>query len=350
MKKLNSILWISLFMAALSCSDDAQQELPLGDYQKGYFITNEGPFQNGSGTISFVGEDGADSQRIYSRVNGEDLGNIVNAMTLADDKAYIVVNNSNKLVVANRYTMEKLAVVEGDGVLSPRHFAVKGQTGYLSNWGDPFDAEDDFISVIDLATNQVIEKISVGEGPERMLIEGQQLYVCLQGGYGHNNQVVVIDTELNAIETIVQVGEAPNSIVSDGNGSLWILCGGVPAWTGSETNGSLVELRRSDGQLNSIDFEQGQHPSLLNFEGGNLYYYLNGKVYRHAIYGSITQAAPLEGIEGNFYSISVKGSTLYATDPLDYASEGQLRVYDLSGGALLGTISTGIVPGGVVFN
>ena len=106
----------------------------------------------------------------------------------------------------------------------------------------------------------------------------------------------------------------------------------------------------SDGSLDFTEFDNGQHPSLLNFEGGSLFYYSDGKVLRQVISGSIADATPLEGIEGSFYSMQVSNGALYATDPMDYASEGQLRVYDISSGALLETIEAGIVPGGVVFD
>ena len=82
MKKSNLILG-SLFSILLitSCSDETSPvdpERPIGDYENGYFVTNEGPFQNGSGSITFVGDDGVVAQNVYSTVNSEVLGNIVN--------------------------------------------------------------------------------------------------------------------------------------------------------------------------------------------------------------------------------------------------------------------------------
>ena len=209
MKKSNLLFYVAFLAIFLSsCSDDEPDPIePKGDYENGYFVTNEGPFQNGSGTISFVEDGGSVSQNVYKQVNNEDLGNIVNSMHIADDKGYIVVNNSNKVVVVNRFTMEKEDVILGDDIVNPRFFVAGGGKGFISNWGDPLNTEDDFITVISLSNNQVLTTIPVGEGPEKMLLDGGRLYVCLQGGYGSNNKVVVINTEDNSIIENLIVGD-----------------------------------------------------------------------------------------------------------------------------------------------
>ena len=184
MKKSNLLFYVAFLAIFISsCSDDNDDPVePKGDYENGYFVTNEGPFENGTGTITFVADGGAVSQNVYKTVNGEDLGNIVNSMYIADDKGDIVVNNSNKVVVVNRFTMEKEDVIVGDEIISPRFFVAGNGPGYLSNWGDPFNTEDDFITVVSLSTNEVLSTIPVGEGPEKMLLVGERVYVCLQGG------------------------------------------------------------------------------------------------------------------------------------------------------------------------
>ena len=58
-------------------------------------------------------------------------------MTIVNDRGYIVVNNSNKIVVVNQYTMEKEAVIEGNSIVNPRFFVANNGKGYISNWGDP---------------------------------------------------------------------------------------------------------------------------------------------------------------------------------------------------------------------
>jgi len=346
--KLTTTLFLTLLILN-SCSNNDDSKLPLGDYENGYFIVNEGPFQNGSGTITFVGDDGIVSQNIYKKVTNEDLGNIVNSMTLGSNNAYIVVNNSNKIIVANKYTMEKIAIINGDDIKNPRQFVIQGDTGYVSNWGDPFDPSDDFIALIDLSTNTVFNTISVGEGPEDMIISNSKIYVNLQGGFNYNNKVVVIDTNNNTIESTIAVGDVPNSLIDDGSGNIWVLCEGIPEWTGNETAGSLYKINTGNLDISNFNFDLTDHPTLLNYESGNLYFSLNLKIFGMNTNSNEIPTESINGLDGIYYSMKVRNNELFAADAKDFSSEGTLKIFNIGSGALLETIATGIIPGEIVF-
>src|SRR5690606_755393 len=101
-KKLLLLTLSVIFLISCSSDDDGNQPEPgpPGAYENGILVTNEGPFVNGTGTVSFISEDfSMVNQEIYRTVNGRDLGNIVQSMGFQDDNAYIVVNNSQKIQV-----------------------------------------------------------------------------------------------------------------------------------------------------------------------------------------------------------------------------------------------------------
>ncbi|MGI9532843.1 YncE family protein [Lutimonas sp.] len=351
MKKSNVLFYVAfLALFISSCSDDeGGSDEPKGDYENGYFVTNEGPFQNGSGTITFVDDAGPVSQNVYKTVNNEDLGNIVNSMYIADDKGYVVVNNSGRVVVVNRFTMEKEAVIDGEFINNPRYFVAGNGKGYISNWGDPFNAGDDFITVISLANNTVLTTIPVGEGPENLLLEAGRLYVCLEGGYNQNNKVAVINTEDDSVESTIEVGDVPNSITIDRNSDIWILCQGKPDYTGDETKGSIYKIESGTNAVSSLDFTMTQHPKLLNYENEKLYYNLDSKIYSMDITATDIPTNSIDGLDGDYYTMNIDNGELYATDAGDFASEGSLKVFNLTSGDLMQTITTGIIPGQVVF-
>jgi len=350
MMNLNKIAALIVFsFMIISCSDDDKNVEEKGDYADGFFITNEGPFNNGSGSITHVSEDGIITQKVYQKVNNELLGNIVQSMSMYKDKAYIVVNNSNKVVVVDRYTMKKISTIEGEGVYFPRHMVASNDRGYLSNWGDPVNSSDDFISVIDLNKDEVIEIIPVGEGPENMAISQGKLFINLEGGYSQNKYVLAFS--LNNLESVgmIEVADVPNSILKDDQDNIWVLCGGKPAWTGSESNGSLYRIDPSDLSQVKIDFPDSEHPDLLTLTNGNLYFNLDGKVLKINANKISDPIEIVQGIEGYFYSMNALNGNLYLTDAKDYQSEGELKIFNAITGVELEKVVTGIIPGTVVF-
>lgn len=350
MKMMNKVFFLAitaLFFVSCSNDDDSQPEYVPAAFEKGILVTNEGPFGNGSGNITFISEDYSTvTQNIYRTVNGTELGNIVQSMGFQDDNAYIVVNNSNKIMIANRYSFEAVDSIKV-GVNNPRYFmGADGSKGYVTNWGDPNDTADDFVAVLDLRDNTVSSTIPVSFGPERMVSYNNKIYVAHQGGFGQNNLISVISG--NTLESTITVGDAPNSMVVLGN-SLFVLCGGNPNYTGNETAGSLVEINLSNNEiLNTYTFGTVEHPSSLTMDGSNLFYSLDGKVYSLNV-ASISLPGN-DIVDGFFYALEAKDGMLYATDADDFASRGSLLIYDLSTNQQIQNFQTGIVPGGIYFN
>jgi major membrane immunogen (membrane-anchored lipoprotein) len=347
MKKLIFMAFTTLLIVACSSDDDNQPEYIPAAFEKGILITNEGPFNNGSGNITYVSEDYSTvAQTIFKNVNGTALGNIVQSMGFQDNNAYIVVSNSQKIEIANRYTFESVDSIT-TGLDNPRYIvSVGGNKGYVSNWGDPNDNTDDYLAVLDLRTNSVTSTIPVAFGPERMVTYNNKVYVAHQGGYGLNNLVSVISG--TSVETTIPVGDVPNSMVVSGS-TLYVLCGGNPSYTGAETAGSIVKIDLSAGQVSqTFSFGTTQHPTSLTMDGTKLFYNLDGKVYKVDTASISLPGAAI--ITGNFYTLQAKDGKLYAADAKDFASRGSLIIYDLSNNQQIQDFPTGIVPGGIYFN
>lgn len=351
MKTMKKIIFMALtallFTACNSDDDNEQSEFVPAAFAKGIFVANEGPFNNGSGTITYISEDYSTvAQNIYRNVNGTELGNIVQSMGFNDDNAYIVVSNSQKIVIANRYTFQSVDSIT-TGLENPRYFvSVAGNKSYVSNWGDPNDNTDDYLAVVDLRDNTISATIPVGFGPERMVAANNKVYVAHQGGYGQNNILSVISG--NSVESTITVGDVPNSMVVSGN-ALYVLCGGNPSYTGTETAGSLVKIDMVTGQVSeTFSFGTTQHPSSLTMDGTNLFYNLDGKVYKVNTASISLPGADI--ITGNFYTLQAKDGKLYAADAKNFASQGSLIIYDLATNQQIQDFQTGIVPGGIYFN
>ena len=149
MKTNNLITIILCAILFASCQNDSISPNNLaGLYENGYFVTNEGNFGTGNGSISYVSENGNVENNIFSQINSFQLGDVVQSMNIIDEKAYIVVNNSSKIEVANIDSMNSIATIQVflkelkprkthgrqirlNGLLQLKEFMVIGQVNYL---------------------------------------------------------------------------------------------------------------------------------------------------------------------------------------------------------------------------
>ncbi len=337
----------------VSCNnDDDENNIPLGAYDNGILVVNEGPFLDGTGTISFISEDlETNESAIYNKVNNADLGNVAQSMQLIGDEAYIVANVSNKIEVVNRYSFEHVATID-TGLENPRFLVEANGKGYVSNWGDTSDETDDYLAIINLTTNQVEGTIPVALGPERMLVKDGVIYVAHKGAWGTNNIISVINTSTQEVSTTITVGDRPDSLQMDDSDNLWVLSKGEPAWTGAETAGQLDIINVSTNEVSStLEFGSTEHPSYLSIEGDDLYYNLGQDVYTLTTAAtSLPSTSILTHTAAGFYGMDVNNGRLYVSDAGDFASNGTLSIYDLSTTKLVKDLTVGRNPNGVYFN
>ena len=75
----------------------------------------------------------------------------------------------------------------------------------------------------------------------------------------------------------------------------------------------------------------------------------NGKTYGMDSKVSELPNESINGLDGFYYNLKAYNGDLYTLNAKDYVSEGELKVFNLASGALLETITTGIIPGGIAF-
>mgnify|MGYP005839533347 CR=1 FL=1 len=338
-----------------SCSDDDDPiNLPLGDYEKGVLILNQGNFGGGNSSISFLSSDftifqnnafGAVNPSIILGDTGQDIG-------FYQDKAFVVMNLSNSIQVINRYTLEHITTISS-GLDNPRYIAFADGKGFVTNWGAGSNDEDDFVAVLNLTSYTVSSNIPVVEGPERIIAENGTLYVAHQGGFGYGQTVSVISSATNSVTASIPVGDVPNSLFIENN-MLYVLAGGKPSWTNDETAGKLTKIELSTNSVSStIDFTTSEHPSNLVKKDEELYYTVDSSIYKTSIMAISLPSTPFfsttaQGVYG-VYSFAVEDNKIYVGDAGDYNSNGKIYVYSLSGD-LMTEQTVGVIPGGFYFN
>ncbi|HEY6141955.1 MAG TPA: DUF5074 domain-containing protein [Flavobacterium sp.] len=355
------VLTVSLFF--VSCTnDDTIEETPLGSYDNGFLILNQGGFGHNDASISYVSSDFSIAQNdVFSVVNPTiTLGDVGQDVGFNNELAYVVLNGSNKIEIVNRYTLKSVGIINS-GLKNPRYIAFANGKGYVTNWGDGSVTTDDYVAVIDLTTNKVSSSIPVEEGPERILENSGKLYVAHKGGYGYGNKISVINSASNTVSTTITVGDIPENMVIK-EGTLWVACSGNPSYVSAplaETAGQIVKVNLSTNTVtNTIAYSDAtKHLSNLVLNGNDVYYTIDSDIYKMsatatALPTTSAFSTTAQGVYG-VYSFAIHGSHIYVGDAGDYQHNGKVYVYALnppSIGSLEKTLSVGVIPAGFYFN
>lgn len=349
----------SLIISSCDKEEDPEEIITAkGPYHNGVFITNEGSFMGNNGSVSYYSysEDttydiAADSvyNGIYYKVNGRDLGDVVQSITLFDSLAFIVVNNSNKVEVVTAANFREKNVISG--VSQPRYLLVNGTTAYISAWG-----EGGVVYIVDLTTFSVTSKIKAGNGPEKMLIDNNKLYVANSGGLYSDSTITVIDLETNQKMDSIIVGGNPKAMVKDKDGNKWVLCHGLVEYSpidwsiSRETPSLLVKLDHTDEIVNTIEIDSTKHPSILDINpAGDLLYFGGG--YSYTGVNSISIRATSPGFEivtdETAYGFMIEPNTgeIFVFQSPSFTDNGLLKRYT-GNGTFLKEYTLGIGPNG----
>lgn len=347
MKKRNAIVTLTLVVLFAStffssCKKNDEEE---ADVTADIFITCEGPFGAGTGTISKYNVTSKAVQNdAFKTVNGFDLGNTVQSVSVFNDRAYIVVNNANKIEVTTASTLSTVGQITG--LNDPRNFlGISDDKGYVTEWGNGQGQ----VMVINLQTLMVIDSIPCDSGAENMIRKGDYVYVTNSGGFGNSNKVTVINPSTDEVVTSITVGANPTGIVTDADGKIWVLCNG----TFGNLDGSLVRISTTNNVVDrtiptQLDYYQARLTT--NKEKNKLFFSVGDKTFAHSISATTFNNSPW--VTRGFYSIAtdLNNNILYCADPKDYVSNGWILRYDLTTNAVLDSFETGVIPGNFYFN
>lgn len=342
------------FVSLTSC--DNNKEVPsVGYTQNAVLISNEGAFTKSNASVSYYNRStGTTENNIFGKANGSlVLGDVLQHIAAHNDRAYLVMNNSGKVVVVNANTF----VTEGEiaNLEMPRYFAVLNDTkGYVTEWVGY--SGNGRVAVVDLATLTVTKTIEVGVNPEQLLLANGKLYVANIGG----NTVSVINTATDALETSIPVTHGPNSLVLDRNNQLWVTAGGKKVYN-SET-WELVEAQSTPGALLKIDAatntvsnaiafsSKAASPSRLTTNGAKdkLFYTYGGSVYQQDINAAVLNPTAL--INRGFSSLGIDPDNgyIYAGVTPNYTTDGWVIRFNPTGAAV-DSFRVGIAPNGFTF-
>jgi len=308
----------------------------------GVFIMNEGNFRSGNGSISFYSYD---SLKIYNNIfretNERPLGDVPYSMGFAGKKAYILVNNSDKIEITGINTMKSVATIEK--VVSPRYISfVSGQKAYVTS------LYSDSLRIIDLQSEKATGYVPVKNTSESITATSSSAYVANWSG---GSKIFIIDILSDEVTDSIEVGAEPESMVVDRNKTLWVLCNG--GWK-REHYAELVAINTLTNTISRrFTFPLiTDSPTCLQIDGkGQFLYYLHDGVRRMDINAeSLPSSAFIPQAGYYFYRMGVNpfNGEVFITDARDYIQKGIVLRYSPDGD-LLSLLETDIIPGNLFF-
>ena len=239
-----------LVLAALaSCNPNKETATPATS--QAVYIVNEGGFQKSNGSISrYDPTTKALTADVFQAANGRGLGDVVQNFVVRGSRGYLVVNGSKKVEVVSLPDFKSVATVRG--LVQPRYLLPVSDTrAYVTQWGDSHGTSAS-VKVLNLTTNTIVDSITVGAQPERLVLAGGKVFVANYGG----KTVSVIDPATNRVSNTLTVGDAPNSLALDKNNRLWILCGGQVNYDPATNYNTVDFTTTTAGSICSLDPRQ----------------------------------------------------------------------------------------------
>lgn len=344
---LIAALATGLIFTGCSTTDDNQN----GVYSSGIFVVNEGSFGQSNGEISFIDRStGNVVNGIYGLANNSlQLGDVVQSLTIVNDKAYIVVNNSNKIEITDAGDFTNQGTISS--LEMPRFMVADNGKGYLTQWVN-FGVNGK-VSVIDLSTNTITGNITVGKAPEKMLVHSGKLFVA----NSNDTSISVIDLSSGTLSATVSVSAWPSTIEAGSDGNIWVFSSGIPSWSaGGPTNAAITVINPTTYAIvKNIDLGQstdGSAQFTANASGSVFYYQINSNIYQVPVASTTAPASSFISSGAGAYGLKVdpQSGNVYVADAGAFTSNGWVRWYNGGTGTVIDSANVLLAPNGFVFN
>lgn len=354
MKSHFYLLSVITTLSFSSCDKKEDAQIPPVN-ASGVYVVNEGAFGAGNGELSLINSSTNQvTNNLFSTVNGFAAGDVAQSFSIHQGKGYLILNVSQKIEVIKVPGANSVATISGFS--SPRYMVANGNTGYVSDW------TSNSIKVVDLVQNTIVSSISVGKGPEQLLLVGNKLFVTNSGGFETDSTVSVIDTDTKNVIATLTVGVNPNSIKMDDHGRIWILCGGTtgPDYVGGtadDIGGALWRINSGSYATELVlNMTQFEHPLKLqtNLTGTKLYYLNGSDGYFGSIFNMDADDIYLPSTAftaGNYYGIGVNPQTseIWGSVTPSFTQAGHVLKFDING-VKVDSLTVSIGPNGFAFD
>jgi len=307
-------------------------------YEQGYVIGNEGAFGSSNASLGFSAFSGGNYQPdvVGAANQGLITGDVLQSLFASDSLLFAVLNNSNRVLLLDRYRMTYKGEISN---LALPRYLIQGQQGlYLSEWVN--FSGNGRVQKINALTAQLEESVEVGALPEQLLAYQGKIYVP----NSYENTVSMLTEAPFAKVADIVVGDYPQACLAL-NGSVWVMNGGKPDWTGAFSYGSWMKLNVQGQVSTEISLNQVQkNPTraVASPDGRFAYFILGGDVWFLDAQLE-TVGVLISGANGYGLGVDSRNGNILVGEAGDFSSASDVAIYNAQG-ELQKRFTAGIAP------
>lgn len=346
--KLLTIAFASALLFTTSCTDDSNATNDMY-YGNGFLVANEGSYGKPNAEVTFVSSDlNTKQDNIFSSNNGSsNLGDVLQTIAFNGENAYLVLNNSNKIEVVNRYNFKRITTVTSN-LQNPRYMAFSGNQYYVTN--------NNYTDVRKLNVynndNSYVKSISFDRAAEKVVEASGSIVVQTDGvtydasfnelptGY----TITIIKPSTNTVDKTVTLPS--NGIIRD----LISYNGNAYALASDNTNSYIYKIDAAAGTFTITTLTAlPQAQRLIAYNNKFYFYNSSNKIYSMTVGSTTIPTTPLVTATGYLYGFNIIDDKLFVSDA-SFTADSKVNVYNTTSGALLKTFTAGIGTNGFFKN
>ncbi len=348
--KLLTGLFASVLLTFAACNDDDFDFNNQETSYSGILVANEGSFNKPDATVDFLSADlGESKSNIYKSVNNEDLGDVLQTIGFKGTNAFLVLNNSNKILIVNRFNFQKNATVTSN-LVNPRYIAFTDSQYYVTN-NNFFDTYK--LNIYNNADNSFIKSIPFTRYAEKVVEAAGNIIVQTDGSTYDSNYnelptghtITIVKPTTNAIDKTVTLPDS--GIIKD----LVSYEGSAYALSSTATNSYIYKINPTDGTFSTVTLTGIANVQKLRIDSGYFYFLdVGNKVYSKLTTVPASEIKTLFTAPGyGAYGFDIIDGKIFVSDA-SFTGESTSYVYNASTGAQIKSFKSGIGTNGFYKN
>lgn len=349
LRLLLPLIWLTFFVA--SCNDDTTgpSDIPVGEFEKGVLIMNEGAFGVNDGEVyHYDPSTGVIKEDIFRTKNSRPFGGLIEDMVEAEGRMYLVAN-TGKVEIVNPKDFSLLGGISL-GLNITRSLVSVNQKLFISDWG-PYDAgfnnPNSYVAVVnDLNGGPIAKKIAVSSRPEGMIVAGNFIYVACTAAKKYD--VISI-----ASETVAA------SIAVEGNPTRFLeIEGRLFLYAQDDNNAIFHEINPGNYALvRTVKIPLANPTPIVTLgEGSELFIVTSTGFPDYTDAVAKVSVNTGQVINGSFYTGSglygigfkIEGKEIYVAENNGFQGKGSVSILSATGQKVK-TLSVGKGPSGFIF-